>query len=39
MLKGLSRMIKITERAEKELLPVLEENKDKLLRIVLQGFG
>jgi Fe-S cluster assembly iron-binding protein IscA len=32
-------MIQITEKAEEKLLPLLEKNAGKVLRIVLEGFG
>jgi Fe-S cluster assembly iron-binding protein IscA len=33
------RMIQVTDKAEKKLLPMLAENSGKVLRIVLEGFG
>jgi Fe-S cluster assembly iron-binding protein IscA len=32
-------MIQITDRAEEKLLPLLQQNAGKVLRIVLEGFG
>jgi hypothetical protein len=31
--------MKITEKAQEMLLPILQDNPGKLLKIVFQGFG